>query len=408
MLLRSSSNTPAALAIPAFILTSAIMLAGCPEAAEAPACANNRIDIGETGVDCGGSCGLCPGEACNGDAICASLNCSDGQCAVATCNDGIRNGLESGIDCGGPCSACMPAPDTTSQADTSPTLDVVQDTMPSSTDVLVPDTAVAPDVAQDSEVHGNSDADTIQAETCSCLAVGQSYRLDLLALTSFDQGEHAVVETLNALWASDIEHGELNVVLEVTAMTSSTVTMRAVAGAQAETSDGVCDIASSLETFVFSRDGCRLGPSTPGTITVYAGTQDHPKYCSTTLPTKHILHIDAAVLEGRLDEACTSIQEGKVSSGVIGKTELGQVCACILVSGAPAEDCGALEPSYGADGPCPGCNDSYQSLTDLITAFGEVSWSCAISGGGPATCLTADFLASRISQTPPACQQPQR
>lgn len=79
---------------------------GCGDATDAPSCANGVLDPGETGVDCGGACGLCPGEVCSADSVCASSLCSGGQCAVATCSDGRQNGTETGVDCGGSCGAC--------------------------------------------------------------------------------------------------------------------------------------------------------------------------------------------------------------------------------------------------------------------------------------------------------------
>jgi hypothetical protein len=46
-------------------------------------CSDGIQNQGETGVDCGGPCSVCP-----------------------TCSDGIQNQGETGIDCGGPCSPC--------------------------------------------------------------------------------------------------------------------------------------------------------------------------------------------------------------------------------------------------------------------------------------------------------------
>ena len=51
----------------------------------------------ETGVDCGGSCPLCPGT-CNVDMDCPDGYCWEGACV--SCHDGIQNGDESGVDCG--------------------------------------------------------------------------------------------------------------------------------------------------------------------------------------------------------------------------------------------------------------------------------------------------------------------
>lgn len=50
------------------------------------ACANGKQDVGEDGIDCGGSCAFaCPA-------------------APPTCSDGAKNGAESDVDCGGTCA----------------------------------------------------------------------------------------------------------------------------------------------------------------------------------------------------------------------------------------------------------------------------------------------------------------
>jgi hypothetical protein len=69
-------------------------------------CANGAQDPGEAGIDCGGTCPACLGEACASDDGCATGYCAAGSCAIPTCNDGISNGGEAGVDCGGPCPLC--------------------------------------------------------------------------------------------------------------------------------------------------------------------------------------------------------------------------------------------------------------------------------------------------------------
>ncbi|MDO9231541.1 MAG: PKD domain-containing protein [bacterium] len=49
-------------------------------------CSDGIMNGTETGVDCGGSCPVCP--------------------TTPTCSDGIQNGTETGVDCGGSCPAC--------------------------------------------------------------------------------------------------------------------------------------------------------------------------------------------------------------------------------------------------------------------------------------------------------------
>ncbi|MCC6623824.1 MAG: hypothetical protein IT385_21375, partial [Deltaproteobacteria bacterium] len=73
------------------------------------ACYDRQQNGGETGVDCGGPCGACPGAACDGGGGCASGVCAGGACVAPTCTDGARNGRETGVDCGGTCPNDCPS-----------------------------------------------------------------------------------------------------------------------------------------------------------------------------------------------------------------------------------------------------------------------------------------------------------
>ena len=77
----------------------------------APSCENGAVDGGESDIDCGGetSCPRCElGQACTADSDCVSNYCDQASlnCTTPSCEDGIKNGLESSADCGGP--ICMP------------------------------------------------------------------------------------------------------------------------------------------------------------------------------------------------------------------------------------------------------------------------------------------------------------
>lgn len=86
-------------------------------------CADGTRNGMETDVDCGGdACGPCgPGKGCTLDGDCATLACQGGSCAAVpvdpgcvasdqpTCNDCLKNGLETDLDCGGDdCAPCGP------------------------------------------------------------------------------------------------------------------------------------------------------------------------------------------------------------------------------------------------------------------------------------------------------------
>lgn len=59
----------------------------CTVEPPADPCHDRTQDNGETGVDCGGTCGAC-------------------KPAAPTCSDGVRDGLETDVDCGWNCSPC--------------------------------------------------------------------------------------------------------------------------------------------------------------------------------------------------------------------------------------------------------------------------------------------------------------
>ena len=80
-----------------------------------PSCTDGQLDGKETGIDCGGQVGACGYPACkacgNGlgcdiAADCVSVVCDLGTCATPTCGDFVQNQGETGIDCGGPCLVC--------------------------------------------------------------------------------------------------------------------------------------------------------------------------------------------------------------------------------------------------------------------------------------------------------------
>lgn len=81
-----------------------------------PLCANGEQDPGEVGIDCGGTCGgcelLCDDGLLNGLEDTTDCENDDiapyGGCPICpNCEDDIFNGDETGIDCGGPlCDPC--------------------------------------------------------------------------------------------------------------------------------------------------------------------------------------------------------------------------------------------------------------------------------------------------------------
>jgi alpha-tubulin suppressor-like RCC1 family protein len=80
----------------------------------AAACNDGIRNGGETAVDCGGptACARCAdGKHCVVPSDCASRGCNPThslamQCGPPSCNDGASDGDETGVDCGGSCAGC--------------------------------------------------------------------------------------------------------------------------------------------------------------------------------------------------------------------------------------------------------------------------------------------------------------
>jgi len=256
----------------------------------------------------------------------------------------------------------------------------------------------------DTSSGGGGETGTDASSTaCDCLTVGRWYRFDSLALTTIDGKDHPVIPTLNGLWGSDIAALELDIMLEVKAVSAASVTMRVMNGARIDGTQDICSFPATAVEVVFPRNGCSLETSAESAFNVYAGTETYPKTCSTTLPVKNAIPVARARLEGTVSDDCGAILTGKVPSGGLGQNEIAQVCTCLLLPGKPAEDCGLLDPSFNASS-CVGCNPKYQSLGALLTAFGEPDWSCQTESGTPAACITADFTAVAIG-APIACDE---
>ncbi len=71
-------------------------------------CLDGERNEDETDTDCGGNCDGCPENGqCLTDKDCATNYCAGKICKIASCEDGVMNGLESDVDCGGQaCDKC--------------------------------------------------------------------------------------------------------------------------------------------------------------------------------------------------------------------------------------------------------------------------------------------------------------
>ena len=241
---------------------------------------------------------------------------------------------------------------------------------------------------------------------CSCLTVGDWYRFDTLGLTSLDGAVHPVISTLNPLWVADMDAFELNILFEVTAVTQSTLTVRAINGARVGEEGDLCILEDTGVTFNFPREGCTLKGSDESAINVYAGDETHPKNCTTVLPVPHAIPVQQVILEAELSDSCDAINNGNVISGVIGEADLLGTCTCLLFGGDFSDACGELEADYVSDkGLCAGCNDTYVNLEELLNGFGPLDYLCTTLEEGPGVCLDGFFSAKRWDGTPPSCGQ---
>jgi hypothetical protein len=73
-----------------------------------PSCTDRIRNGDETDVDCGGRCGRCDiGSSCRVDTDCDDSNCVTGTCTAFACANGRLDAGETDVDCGGPsCRKC--------------------------------------------------------------------------------------------------------------------------------------------------------------------------------------------------------------------------------------------------------------------------------------------------------------
>ncbi len=76
-----------------------------------PATCQDGVKNGlETDIDCGGACADCgTNKACSKGTDCVSGVCRSRVCKAPACNDAVKNGPETDVDCGGTCRDCAAA-----------------------------------------------------------------------------------------------------------------------------------------------------------------------------------------------------------------------------------------------------------------------------------------------------------
>lgn len=247
--------------------------------------------------------------------------------------------------------------------------------------------------------------DTVPDEVigeCDCIQPGDWFLFDKLEVHSLDgNSEHAVIATLNPLWAADMSKNELNLYLEVVEATATKVEFTVVNGARVDGETSICLLPETATTLTYPRDGCQLLDSDEAHINIYAGSVSNPKNCTNILPTKHAIPVERAVVSTTLSTECTSL-ESVINQGIIGELELNSICTCLVIGDGLSDTCEDLDPGYD-DPLCPGCTDRFISLGVLLPGFDPIDFICETVAGDPAVCLTGAFSAKRIAEPPPDC-----
>ena len=243
---------------------------------------------------------------------------------------------------------------------------------------------------------------------CDCITVGDWYRFDTLALTSITgDNEHSVMDVLNPIWEGDIEKRELNILFEVLEVTDQFVRVRGANGARLDNEDyvdaSVCLLADTDIELTFPRTGCSMCDSNATPFNVYAGGVTYPKNCAPNAAQPNVIPVEAAVLNGLVDEGCERMA-GTVPAGLLARAALDLVCACLLLTGGGAEECGELDASYDSEGLCVGCNPTYKSLSLLLESFGlDIVWDTKAADGLDGATLTAAWSAYQLDAAPSPC-----
>ncbi|MCB9739568.1 MAG: hypothetical protein H6747_09895 [Deltaproteobacteria bacterium] len=255
----------------------------------------------------------------------------------------------------------------------------------------------------------DSGSQDVVAGECDCLQKGTAWRFDKLTLDSIDNGPHNVQIALNPLWKKDIAGFELNFYAEVLEVSPTEVKIRIVNGARIVGSEkDVCLLPYTGVEVTFPREGCRLKPSAPAAMNVYAGTPANPKNCAPAIDVPHSIPVRGAVLEALIASDCGRVDDGLVSAGHLPEPALAKTCTCLTTGNQNSESCGEpdqtfADPNKNADNPgCDGCNSKFQNLKTLLNNFGELKYECK-EGNDKAACLTASFAGAKVDALPAVC-----
>lgn len=246
-----------------------------------------------------------------------------------------------------------------------------------------------------------TDGEAGTVDPCDCLAVGQAYRFDALALTALDGGPHPAVPQLNNRWAKDIAGHELDVYFLVTSVEGDRVGLRAVNGAKvAGGAEGQeCVLSDTAVEFALQRHGCTLTMDAPAGINIYSGNTDIPKNCGPSLAVPNTIPVAQVRLQFDVGAGCTALTHGVVLEAGIARAALQNVCTCLAND---ASQCPGPTESPG----CPGCPGAYANLETLLKAVNggrEPEYKCLTVDGAPAICVAATFSAKRADAEPSSC-----
>lgn len=245
------------------------------------------------------------------------------------------------------------------------------------------------------------DGEAGASDPCDCLAVGQAYRFDALALTELDGGPHPAVPVLNNRWKKDIAAHELDVYFLVTSVDGERVGLRAVNATEvAGGPDGEeCELSDTAVEFTLQRRACTLTMDTPAGINIYSGNTAIPKNCGPSLTVPNTIPVGQVRLQFDVSAGCEALTRGIVLEASIARAALQNICTCLAND---ASQCPGPTESPGCAG-CPGAFSNLETLVKAVNGGREPSYSCLTAEGDPSVCVAATFSAKRSQSTPAPC-----
>jgi hypothetical protein len=255
--------------------------------------------------------------------------------------------------------------------------------------------------------------DAASAPPCSaCLNDAGWFRVDSFQITSLaGHTQNTLLETLNAMWQSDVQHAELNVLFRVLGATDTAMTVEFAEGARVGPSDDWCALAGTAKSRDLARLECSFESDSASRFDLYTGSPVVPKMCAPAAASKHTLPISESMISGAFTPGCDGLS-GSVE-GLLTKAAVSSTCLCLDLAGLSNPDaykpsdefCEPADPFFAGDsgGNCAGCNSHVIPMSSAFSLLGGLDFSKAQSASGaPAAAVSVSFNAVAIA-APAAC-----